>query len=118
MPVSYGVVSRAARTTKPVFVVVLAIRFTTACRLTRGLPRQFCVMKLNRRCSILFHLLVPGGKWHTRSFNPSSSANSCKATFHSRDRQLLLPPPSAVISNSRARGKRWLPMFSHQRRIV
>ena len=28
--------------------------------LTSGLPRQFCVMKANRRCSILFHLLVPG----------------------------------------------------------
>ena len=27
-----------------------------------GLPRQFWLMYENRRCSILFHLLVPGGK--------------------------------------------------------
>jgi len=30
--------------------------------LTSGLPRQFCVMAENNRCSILFHLLVPDGK--------------------------------------------------------
>jgi hypothetical protein len=29
------------------------------------LPRQFCVMWQNIRCSILFHLLVAGGKWQT-----------------------------------------------------
>ena len=28
----------------------------------RGLPRQFIVMNENRRCSILFHFEVPGGK--------------------------------------------------------
>ena len=39
----------------------------------------------NMRCSILFHLLVPGGKWQTVIFRPVSSANSCKATFHKRD---------------------------------
>ena len=27
----------------------------------QGRPRQFIVMCENRRCSILFHLLVPGG---------------------------------------------------------
>jgi hypothetical protein len=27
-----------------------------------GWPRQLREMKLNRRCSTLFHLLVPGGK--------------------------------------------------------
>jgi hypothetical protein len=31
-----------------------------------GSPRQFEEMKENRRCSTLFHLLVPGGKWQTR----------------------------------------------------
>jgi hypothetical protein len=30
--------------------------------LTKGLPRQFWLMKENNRCSILFHLLVPEGK--------------------------------------------------------
>ena len=27
----------------------------------KGLPRQFWVMKANMRCSMRFHLLVPGG---------------------------------------------------------
>jgi hypothetical protein len=31
--------------------------------LVRGLPRQFLVIWENRRCSILFHLLVPGCPW-------------------------------------------------------
>ena len=34
-------------------------------KLRSGLPRQLMVMKENSRCSILFHLLVPGGKWQT-----------------------------------------------------
>src|SRR5512135_3255935 len=58
----------------------------------------------NIRCSILFHLLVPGGKWHTLIFSPSSSANSCRHTFHNRERLPLLPPESAVTSNSLASG--------------
>jgi len=29
------------------------------------LPRQFWLMNENRRCSIRFHLLVPGGRWQT-----------------------------------------------------
>ena len=33
--------------------------------LTNGLPRQLRLMNENIRCSILFHLLVPGGKWQT-----------------------------------------------------
>ena len=35
-----------------------------------GRPRQFIVMNENSRCSILFHLLVPGGKWLTRIASP------------------------------------------------
>src|SRR6476646_4873765 len=57
-----------------------------------GRPRQFWVMWQNIRCSILFHLLVPGGKWQTVMRSPRSSANSCSPTFHNRDRMLLLPP--------------------------
>src|SRR5437660_1195948 len=38
------------------------------------------------RCSILFHLLVPGGKWHTVIGNLSSSASFCSSTFHRRTR--------------------------------
>ena len=46
-------------------MVVVAISWMMAWWLTSGLPRQFCVMKANSRCSILFHLLVPGGRWQT-----------------------------------------------------
>ncbi len=38
------------------------IRLTMVARSTSGVPRQFIAMCENRRCSILFHLLVPGGK--------------------------------------------------------
>jgi len=34
-------------------------------KLRKGLPRQLMLMKEKSGCSILFHLLVPGGKWHT-----------------------------------------------------
>ena len=36
----------------------------------RGRARQVRVMWQNSRCSILFHLLVPGGKWQTRDLQP------------------------------------------------
>src|SRR3954451_2319984 len=101
----------------PAAVVVLPIRFTTTARLVKGRPRQFLVMWQNIRCSILFHLLVPEGKWHTLTFNPVSLASSCNATFHRRLRLPLLPPPSAVIRTRSARGyDRW-PISDHQRRI-
>ena len=54
----------------PVEVVVPAIRLMMTSWLTSGLPRQFWLMKENSRCSILFHLLVPGGKWQTEIFSP------------------------------------------------
>jgi hypothetical protein len=63
-------------------------------------------------------LLVPGGKWQTNSRKPNSSANSCKDTFHSRERWLLPPPPSAVISSSLARAKRSWPISFHHRRML
>jgi hypothetical protein len=34
-------------------------------------------MKENKQCSILFHLLVPGGKWQTEICSPVSSASCC-----------------------------------------
>src|SRR5215471_17863782 len=55
-------------------------------------------MNENRRCSILFHLLVPGGRWQVVMGILNSSASFCNSTFHSRTREPLLPPPSAVIS--------------------
>jgi hypothetical protein len=38
---------------------------TITSRVSSGLPRQLVEMKLNSRCSILFHFDVPGGKWQT-----------------------------------------------------
>ncbi len=38
------------------------MRFTMVWKLRKGLPRQFWLISENSRCSILFHLLVPGGK--------------------------------------------------------
>src|SRR5271166_5272082 len=58
----------------------------------------------NRRCSILFHLLVPGGRWLTTMSRPNLLASFCNSRFHSRTREPLLPPPSAVISNRLALG--------------
>jgi hypothetical protein len=82
------------------------------------LPRQFIVMNEKRRCSILFHLLVPGGKWQTVIGNPSLSASVCNSTFHRRTRYPLLPPPSAVIISRSAAGWRFRPIVRHHRRIA
>src|SRR3974390_1688676 len=52
-------------------------------------------MKEKRRCSILFHLLGPGGRWLTTMSSPSSLASFRSSRFHSRTREPLLPPPPA-----------------------
>lgn len=49
----------------PLGGVVLPIRLTTTSHLINGRPRQVAMMWQNMRCSILFRLLVPGGKRHT-----------------------------------------------------
>src|SRR5258708_38696775 len=87
--------SSSQRTLRPAVVVVAAISWTMTWWLTSGLPRQFWVMNENRRCSILFHLLVPGGRWQTVMARSSSSANRCSSSFHKRTLAPLLPPPSA-----------------------
>jgi hypothetical protein len=69
-----------------------------------GLPRQLAVMWQHRRCSILCHWLVPGGRWLTPTRRPLSSAKRYNARFHRRARALLLPPLSAVISSALAGG--------------
>src|SRR5438093_12443100 len=74
-------------------------------------------MNENSRCSILFHLLVPGGKWHTATPNAVWSANFCSSSFHSRSLHPLLPPPSAVIRIVFASGYRRRPSQPHQPRI-
>src|SRR5258708_31020262 len=75
-------------------------------------------MKENRRCSTLFHLLVPGGRWLTTMSRPSSLASFCNSRFHSRTREPLLPPPSAVISNRVALGERARPTACHPPRVL
>src|ERR1039457_4487422 len=70
-------------------------------------------MKENNRCSTLFHLLVPGVKCQTEIDRPVSLANFCNSNFQSRNREPLLPPPSAVTSNARAREYKALPWLRH-----
>src|SRR3981189_2235317 len=96
IPLGYFFSSSSARTVRPVSVVVAAMSSTIVRKLRKGLPRQLMLMKEKSRCSILFHLLVPGGKWHTVIGNFSSSASFCSSIFHTRTRQPLHPPPSAV----------------------
>src|SRR5487761_1833114 len=82
--------------------------------LISGLPRQFCEMKENRRCSILFHLLVPGGKRQTLIVSRVVSASRCSSVFHRRRRLPFEPPQSAVIVSVVACGERSRPRCSHQ----
>ena len=53
----------------------------------------------NSRCWILFHLEVPGGRWQTVMSSPASAAKAASSVFHSRSRDPLEPPESAVISS-------------------
>ena len=63
-------------------------------------------------CSMV---LVPGGRWLTAIRRPVSSASRCSSAFQSRARALLLPPPSAVMSSSWARGYMADPIWRHPR---
>jgi len=65
-------------------VVVAPIRSTMTSWETSGRPRQFIEIWENSRCSIRFHLEVPGGKWHTVTARPVSAASLPSSTFHSR----------------------------------
>ena len=69
-----------------------------------GRARQFMVMKLNSRCSTLFHLDVPGGKCVTVISRPVWAASVASSVFHSRSRDPFDPPESAVISSLAASG--------------
>src|SRR6266540_2752770 len=71
---------------QPVRVVVAAMLLTMTWWLVSGRPRQLVVMWANSRCSILFHLEVPGGKWHTVISSPASAANAASSAFHARVR--------------------------------
>ena len=54
--------------------------------LASGRPRQFMVMWENSRCSILFHLEVPGGKWQQVISSPVSAASAASSAFQARVR--------------------------------
>ncbi len=56
-----------------------------------GLPRQFMEMKLKRRCSILFHLLVPGGMSPTVMTRPIVAASLASSTLKARERVAVRP---------------------------
>src|ERR1700686_909742 len=57
-PLGYVLGSSSALTFSPALVVVAGMRLTMTWCVMSGLPRQFLVMNENRRCSILFHLLL------------------------------------------------------------
>ena len=60
-------------------VRVLPIRSTMVSKVSNAMPRQFSVMWQKSRCSILFHLLVPGGRWLTWTRSPVLSKNPIDA---------------------------------------
>src|SRR5438128_7935376 len=103
-PVGYWPVSRTQWTLSPVVVVVLPIRSTMIWWVLSGRPRQFMVIWENSRCSILFHLLVPGGRWQTVTNRPVSAAKRASSIFQARTREPLDPPPSAQTSSLSALG--------------
>src|SRR5580693_5247370 len=85
-PVGYLRRSRRARTTRPPRLVVFEMRFTTVSYERNGRPRQLIEMKEKSRCSTLFHLLVPGGKWLTWIAMPSLSDTRCSSYFQTCER--------------------------------
>ena len=91
MPRSYEFVSSSACTVSPV-VLVTALRVSMMTSWdSRGRPRQFRLIAENSRCSILFHLLVPGGRWQTVIVRPVWAANWASSVFHSRSRDPFDP---------------------------
>lgn len=53
---------------------------------SKGRPRQLRLIAENSRCSILFHLEVPGGRWQTVMSSPASVAKAASSVFHNRSR--------------------------------
>ena len=69
--------------------------------------RRRCPIDRDEREQPVFYLvslLVPGGRWRTTMSMPISEARRCSSTFYSRQREALLPPPSAVMVNCVAEG--------------
>src|SRR5271170_5633659 len=84
---------------------------------TSGFPFQLMEIYENKRCSILFHLLVAGGRCATVTARPVSSAKACSSFFHKRFLTPLEPPPSEVMRSSVLPGYKAWPIVRHQRRI-
>src|SRR5947199_5680896 len=91
--------SSTAYTFKPELVLVEAIRLTITSELVRGLPFQLILINENSLCSIVFHLLVPGGKWQMEISRLVWSASRWRSFFQSFSRYPFDPPESAVIIN-------------------
>ena len=100
-PVGQGVGSRAAVTVSPVVVVTALMVLMMTSWLVRGRLRQARVIWENSRCSILFHLEVPGGKWQQVMSSPVSAASAARPAFQARLRYPLPPPASQVTSSLR-----------------
>ena len=58
-------------------------------------------MWANSRCSILFHLEVPGGKWHAVISRPVPRASAASSSFHAR--------PAAAVGAARVGGDQQAP---------
>jgi hypothetical protein len=89
---------------RPWAVTVAAIPATASSTVIRGRAFHVLVTWQNRRCSILFHFDVPGGKWQTSITSPVSSARTASWSFQSRQRQALEPPASQVTRSLPACG--------------
>src|SRR5229473_4018276 len=86
-PAGYWLVSSSLLTLSPVVVVVAPIRFTTTSWLTRGLPRQFCVM--GRKQTVLDLVPLAGPRWEVAHRNFQSR-------FIREFLQLELPEAQAI----------------------
>lgn len=117
-PLGYSALSSAARTVSPALVVVAAMVSTITSWVVSDRPRQFIQMWATSRCSTLFHLLVPGGRWHTVIVRPVVAARRASPVFHSRVRYPLEPPPSALITRREALGYMAFPIYRHQVAMV
>jgi hypothetical protein len=67
-------------------VVVAPMVLTTTWWLGSGRPRQVVLIREYSRCSIVFNLEVPGGKWPTVTSRPAAWAKLASSVFQARTR--------------------------------
>src|SRR5271155_526195 len=102
-----------AWTVNPCLVVVWLRSSIIVSRDVKGFARQLMEIKEKSLCSILFHLLVAGGRWVTVIVNPVSVANRCNSLFHNLFLTPFEPPPSLVMRSSVCLGYSFLPIVCH-----